>query len=132
MVGFVSTDGGTTWYYWTGSTWTSIALSSANLAAHGNTMATLQTQLAIAIASLPGTQQSLCFAWGLETTVAANTPNVSGVSVVFQPAARYEEATVGAYGSSADIALGRTSATSTILKNQTAGSLQIYATLGTP
>ena len=132
LVGFVSTDGGTTWYYWTGSAWTSITLSAANLAAHGNTMATLQTQLAIAIASLPGAQTSLAFAWGLETTNSANTPTVSGVTVVFQPAARYETARLGGYGSSADVAVGRLSSTQTMLKNQTAAPLQLQVTVGTP
>jgi hypothetical protein len=129
LVGFISTDGGTTWYYWTGSAWTSIALSAANLAAHGNTMATLQTQLVGLVSALPGAQTSLAFAWGLESTSSIVTPTVSGVSVKFQPASRYESATVGGYGSTADIGFARVSSTSSLLLNQTGSSLQLYVNM---
>ena len=133
LVGFVSTDGGTTWYYWTGSTWTSIALSSANLAAHGNTMATLQTQLAIAIASLPGHASRASASPGAWRPPSPRTPPTSPASPwcssLLLATRRPRSAPTAAAPTSR---LGRTSATSTILKNQTAGSLQIYATLGTP
>ena len=75
---------------------------------------------------------SLAFAWGLETTINTNTPTVTGITVVFQPGPRYEKASLGGYGSSADVAVGRLSSTQTMLKNQTAAPLQLQVTVGTP
>ena len=131
LVGLVSFDGRTTWKYWNGSAWTTTTL--ANIAANGNPLSTIQTQLAgTAVSSLPA-QVALDFAWGLETTTAANTPTVSLVTITIAIPASYQSASTGKVGSSnQDIGVFRISGTQTALYNNTATPLTIQAALQVP
>jgi hypothetical protein len=131
LVGMISTDAGTTWYAWSGSAWVSHTLSSANLTTYGNAMSTLQTQLtSLPISSLPGAGTSLDFAYGLESSSSTVTPTLSSVALAITPAAGYQKATVGSFGSTADFGLTRLTSTTTALTNQGVAPLTIYWTFG--
>jgi hypothetical protein len=131
LVGLVSFDGRTTWKYWNGSAWTTTTLS--NIAANGNPLSTIQTQLAgTAVSSLPA-QTALDFAWGLETTTAANSPTVSGVSIVIALPTAYQAASTGKVGATnQDIGVLRVSGTQTALFNNTSSPLTIQVALQVP
>jgi hypothetical protein len=127
LVGLVSFDNQTTWKYWNGSAWTTTTLSA--IAAQGTSLATISSALAGAtINSLPA-QTGLDFAWGLETTTAANTPSVSLVTVVISIPSGYQAALTGGLGSTQDIGMVRLTATTTALFNNTNAALTIQAAL---
>jgi len=74
-------------------------------------------------------QTGLDFAWGLETTTAANTPSVSLVTVVISIPSGYQAALTGGLGSTQDIGMVRLTATTTALFNNTNAALTIQAAL---
>ena len=77
LVGFISTDGGFTWYYWNGSTLgikLCLATRTSRLTATPWPRSRPSSRSRSARCRVPGT--SLAFAWGLETTINTNTPTV--------------------------------------------------------
>jgi hypothetical protein len=133
LVAFASFDNGTTWWYKSGGTWTSIALSDTNLTAHGMAISALQTALTDSFSNFPTSpaQSSLAFAFGLETTTNTNTPTVTGISVTFQPAVSYEQSSVSKTGGTGDFAVRIVDSTHILLINQSGGSKTIVANAAT-
>ena len=131
LVGLVSFDGRTTWKYWNGSAWTTTTLSA--IATNGTSLSTITTALAgVTVASLPA-QTALDFAWGLETSTAANTPTVSLVTIVMNFPSQYQAASIGGVGSAnQDVGLLHLSSTTTAIFNNTNAALTIQAALQVP
>jgi hypothetical protein len=127
----VSFDGRVTWMKWDGAAWQTHVGGLGDIA-NGNTTAEMETGLTnIDPLSAPGSV-GLDFAVALQTTDAAVTPTVDGLTINYDEPARYDPATVGAYGAATEFGVQRIDATTTKVKNQTVTTQKVFIQMTQP
>lgn len=124
----VSFDGGTTWKKWNGASWETHMGGLADIDA-GNTLAQIEAGLVDYVPQSGDT--ALAIDWGLYTDDTDASPSIDAVVINYDEATRYDPASIGGYGSSAEFGVRRISPTQTKIKNLTGSTQKIHASVRT-